>query len=193
MKNPPDWSIYPSVGPFTVVEDTRHVLRNRPELCQQIEENLDSQWVFFCNEVTDFWDAPLPKHWRDPYQAPPAGIPPNIWVGVRVASQDQVLPKVESLRKIRARRLFVAALVDVDLVEALTPWRCMNCGRRGEGIRPKRCPTGSLCWGQEERLQSQIHWVIDWGEGNLVKTACSQLGVARWTGTDSRETPSEEF
>lgn len=197
MKKTPEWSLYPAISHFTLVDHPWVVLHDLPELCQHIEESVSHlscpQWAFLCNEVSEFWESPLPAHWRDPYQAPPAGIPPNIWVGVRVFNPVEVLRKVDNLRKIRARRLFVWTMADVDLTEALTPWRCMNCGRRGEGVRPKRCPTGSLCWGQEEQIQSQIHWVVDWGGGNLVKTACSQLGVPRWNGEDCLEMPNEEF
>ena len=175
-------SIYPDTGgEFVLVygydewaeknmapDTVRDAARDR--LFEQISETAaiprepvaKKQWLFLLNDPKEFISS-LPISWRD-LTTYMNGIPGNVWCGAVVKTIEDV-EKVRQLRKLRARRLFLvieeySCKIAAALDEHLLAWRCMHCGTRGEGEMPERCPSGSICLGEEWRLERQIHWIV---------------------------------
>lgn len=132
------------------------------EICQTIDKHKDSTF-FIETPYPNVAVALLPKKWRDPFQIG-GGIPANLALGVPVYS-DKDLKMVEKMRSAPARaKIMFMSIYTFDLmIEAvdnqLMTWRCLNCGRRGEGRRPSRCPSGAICMG--EGIGPQINIVFD--------------------------------
>lgn len=163
---------------------------------KEVEEAVDLQPnCIFMLLVEDFdlFNERMPDRWRR--MPPDGGIPPNVWVGASFKTQEELDSRAPRLRKIRARKLFLYGRADrepIDIELELIPWRCMNCGRRGDVKVPVDCPTGSLC-AIENKIEPQIHWVIDMLPQDDDPTQhyfseCSTWKVALWD-YGSKEVP----
>lgn len=136
------------------------------------------QWLF----TGLSWFREAPAHWRK--LPPKGGLPVNVWGGLEI-TRLQDIEAVSSLRKIRARRLFLVVHdANEETLEALEPeleaWRCMHCGRRGDYERPDSCPTGSICFGEEDLMGPQIHWLVDCVDSEELRALCERNGVSYW-------------
>ena len=179
-------SIWPEVNYF---EDTRVLVpTNRDSDYKALESNIDDnpncQFLLVVEGFDLFFDN-LPANWlRMP---PDGGIPRNVWIGAAVGRQKDVDERVRRLMKMRARKLFIMLKRPVQegiyLDDALVAWRCSNCGRKegfGRMLRPKECPSGSICEGST--LNPQIHWVVSMDpiQGDKIAKLCAKRGVAFW-------------
>jgi hypothetical protein len=130
------------------------------------------------DDVTAFLAA-LPDDFKPPTQKnPQGGLPKNVWVGGRI---EDVWPEILDVRS-RIRFLIVDQHSDLIVLEdALSAWRCSNCGRRGTAPRPKTCPHAAHLCG-DAKLLPQIQWVIDLGDdvNRDVKELADETGVAYW-------------
>lgn len=178
MKKP--W--FDSIWPYTSPEDERclvpiHSRDTSEKATDEADKRSDLLYLFL---IEDFDLFVMPPRWlRMP---PTGGIPPNIWVGVAFETNFEAAERVRRLLKIRAKNLFIVGKEKhetIDLEPLLVPWRCNNCGRRGNDHPPPVCPTGSICDGS--KLEPQIHQVVDMDrEDGHWAQVCEKYGVPLW-------------
>lgn len=159
------------------------------ELARTVEGEPRTKFLLLVEDFDHFNDN-MPDAWRRLTSLGGGGIPPNVWVGAGIATQEEADERMRRLVKIRARVLFILLKKShdkkIDLKPGLIAWRCSNCGVRGgygRLTRPGVCPTGSIC--NDAKLNPQIHWVVsmDPYENNTGRaTRCSNLGIAFWDG-----------
>lgn len=129
----------------------------------------------------------LPLQFRPPSQAyPHGGLPSSVWVGYSIADDSEVYPAVrafERLLDVRARARWIQVscqnLSDRSLnklIPFFQAWRCPNCGHRGSGFRPRRCPHArGLCG--DVGLMPQFHWLIADKAPGWFTTAAREAGM----------------
>ncbi len=186
-------SIYPEVSNRTLVYWDDIIPEDAKDICKEIEKTVDTAQWFLLAEDLHALIIMLSKSWiSGPTQKfPSGGFPANVWVGTQVLTQEEVDKRLPLLMQLRARRLFVLAFDhhdhDLGLDRYLANWRCSNCGVRGKTPRPEKCPTGTLCVG--EKLDPQIHWLIDELASIFLREQCKTFGVSYWDGVEHLEVP----
>jgi hypothetical protein len=125
----------------------------------------------------------IPEPWLQ-VAHPKGGCPRNVWAGLFIEFEDDLL-KLPELLACRTRRHYVR--LDEGLVLSdegrqlfeiyLGAWRCSSCGMRGMGDVP-RCAKTMLC--DRNTLRPQIDWVIDPGSVYGNKDFLYQKGIIQW-------------
>jgi hypothetical protein len=178
------WPDYESGGEI-LVPVYRHT--DLEEVCRTVEGEVNSTFLLLIEDFDHFNDN-MPESWRRMNSLGGGGIPPNVWIGAGVSTQQEADERMRRLVKLRARILFVLLKKNhdkkIDLKQGLIAWRCSNCGDRGgygRINRPDKC-TRSICEGAV--LKPQIHWVVSMEtyENDARATRCKRLGVAFWDG-----------
>ena len=129
----------------------------------------------------------LPPEWKPMAVTnnPKTGLPPNLWLGVRVnelgvRGNENILGLLGTRPK---NRLLVLEGDDIDeakLGRRLVPWRCPNCGTRGNNLPPQFCPHTGLC-GETEPVP-EISWIVDTREksSGFLAGLCERLQITLW-------------
>lgn len=146
-------------GDFTVVHEIDKVFRERQknepaEVCL-LELKEPKAFVSF-----------LPPDYQASQLNPGATLPANLWAGVVFRGGE--LRLVRELLDVRTRIRWIELDTDFTprgghealdrLIKILGAWRCENCGHRGDGYRPVRCPHSKVLCG-DARIVPQIQWI----------------------------------
>ena len=140
----------------------------------EIRANEGTDYLIAITDVRAFLDT-LPEDMTPASQEKPFnGIPKNVWVGGTI----KIFP---AMLHIRAYRRFLIWPYSDSLHcfgQALDYWRCSNCGHRGDPPRPTHCPHKNLCG--DARLDSQIHYVVDFSYNSEVEALCKKHNSIYW-------------
>jgi len=138
-----------------------------------IREYAGINYFIAISDVQKFLEG-LPDDMTPPTQEKPFnGLPKNVWVGGTVGIFQELL----GIRAYRRFLIFTGANVE-QLDFCLEWWRCSNCGHRGDPPRPTHCPHTNLCG--DARLDSQIHYVIDFSYNSEVEALCKKHNSIYW-------------
>jgi hypothetical protein len=156
-------------GDYSILKEIDQTFRSR-------QKNEPAEVCLLEIEEPRQFSTLLPLEYRADQLNPNAALPPNLWVGAVCRSLRFQKRPIRELLDIRARSRWVELCGDFsergdrsaldEVVRILGAWRCSNCGHRGDGYRPVRCPHAKTLCG-DAKIVPQIQW-IRIADGSLV-------------------------